>query len=80
MIDAPSAAKEDSRLRAAEASLRNDYGGITKKHNTKRMTRQQRLRREKGIERHEQNEDKLLKKVADSKLRGKLVKGRNVSM
>ena len=43
------------------------------------MTRQQRLRLEKGMERAEQNSDKLLQKVADSRSREKKVKTRNVS-
>lgn len=44
-------------------------GGINKKKKAKPMTRQQRLRHEKGLERADVNVSKLEKKVAGSTLR-----------
>ncbi|PNS19336.1 hypothetical protein CAC42_2513 [Sphaceloma murrayae] len=55
------------------------YAGISKKKKGKPLTRQQRLRQEKGMERAEQNLDKLSKKVADSHFREKKVKTRNAA-
>lgn len=43
------------------------------------MTRQQRLRHERGIENAERNVDKLETKVAKSHVKGKRVKDRSVS-
>ncbi|KAF2156642.1 hypothetical protein K461DRAFT_272704, partial [Myriangium duriaei CBS 260.36] len=53
------------------------YGGVEKKKKQKKLSRQQRLRLEKGMEKAEQNSDKLSKKVADSRSREKKVKTRN---
>lgn len=54
-------------------------GGISKKKKAKPMTRQQRLRHERGLERADANLSKLEKKVANSKDRNKKVKARAVS-
>ncbi|TKX21003.1 hypothetical protein C1H76_6854 [Elsinoe australis] len=55
------------------------YAGISKKKKSKPLTRQQRLRQEKGMERASNNLDKLSKKVADSQFREKKVKNRNAA-
>jgi len=44
------------------------------------MSRQQRLRQEKGLEKAEQNLDKLSKKIEDSTAREKVIKSRGVSL
>ncbi|GAM88915.1 hypothetical protein ANO11243_069490 [Dothideomycetidae sp. 11243] len=59
-------------------SYSNSYGGIDKKKKQKKMTRQQRLRLEKGIEKAEQNLDKLSRKKEESQSREKKIKNRNV--
>lgn len=61
-------------------SYGNTYAGISKKKKSKPLTRQQRLRQEKGMERASNNLDKLSKKVADSQFREKKVKNRNVRL
>ncbi|KAJ9629568.1 hypothetical protein H2203_001942 [Taxawa tesnikishii (nom. ined.)] len=53
--------------------------GISKKQKQKRMTRQQRLRHERGIENAERNVDKLETKVAKSHVKGKRVKDRSAA-
>ncbi|KAK5162804.1 uncharacterized protein LTR77_011176 [Saxophila tyrrhenica] len=50
--------------------------GISKKKKTKQLTRQQKQRQQKGLEHAERNIDKLEKKVADSKKRGKRLQAR----
>lgn len=50
--------------------------GISKKKKSKPMSRQQRLRQQRGFENGERNLDKLEKKVADSKTRAKKVQAR----
>lgn len=50
--------------------------GISKKKKAKQLTRQQRLRQQKGMEHAERNIDKLEKKLKDSKQRGKKVQER----
>lgn len=50
--------------------------GINKKKQSKQLTRQQKLRQQKALEKAGVNVDKLEKKVADSKARGKKVQGR----
>ena len=52
--------------------------GISKKKKTKQLTRQQKLRQQRGLENAERNLDKHEKKVADSKTRGKKVQARRV--
>jgi len=52
--------------------------GITKKKKTKAMSRQQRLRQEKGMERADSNSDKLANKIAKSKGRAKAIDLRRV--
>jgi hypothetical protein len=50
--------------------------GISKKKKNKQLTRQQKLRQQRGLENAERNMDKHEKKVADSKTRGKKVQAR----
>jgi hypothetical protein len=52
--------------------------GISKKKKTKQLTRQQKLRQQRGLENAERNLDKHEKKVADSKTRGKKVQARRM--
>ncbi|KAI9687775.1 MAG: hypothetical protein M1822_001855 [Bathelium mastoideum] len=54
-------------------------GGITKKWKQKNLSRQQRLRQEKGIERADRNQDKLGKRVASSVEKAKRVKARRAN-
>ena len=42
------------------------------------MTRQQRLRQQKGLERADMNVDKLENKIAKSKVKSKVIKERSV--
>ncbi len=50
--------------------------GISKKKKSKQLTRQQKLRQQRGLENAERNMDRHEKKVADSKTRGKKVQAR----
>ena len=50
--------------------------GITKRKRRHQKSRQQRLRRERGLEQADRNIDKLEKKVADSKTRGRKARDR----
>lgn len=52
--------------------------GIGKKKKGKRLTHGQRVRQQKGLDNAERNMDKMEKKVANSKQRGKKVKARRV--
>ncbi|KXT05879.1 hypothetical protein AC578_346 [Pseudocercospora eumusae] len=51
--------------------------GIQKKQKKKQLTRAQKLRQQKGMERADENAEKLEKKIADSKKRGNAIKKRN---
>lgn len=51
---------------------------MSKKKKQKPLTRQQRLRREKGIDRAEQVMDQMETKVDKSKGKGRMVQGRRV--
>ncbi|KAK3721557.1 hypothetical protein LTR37_003113 [Vermiconidia calcicola] len=50
--------------------------GISKKKKSKPLSRQQRQRQQKGLEHGERNVDRMEKKVADSKTRGRKVQAR----
>jgi len=50
--------------------------GISKKPKAKQLTRQQKVRQQKALEKADANVDKLERKVADSKARAKRVKAR----
>jgi hypothetical protein len=50
--------------------------GVSKKKKNKQLTRQQKLRQQRGLENAERNLDRHEKKVADSKTRGKRVQDR----
>ena len=52
--------------------------GIGKKKKNKPLSRQQRLRQQRGFEKADVNFDKLEKKVADSKNRGREIKARSI--
>ncbi|CAK4034016.1 Hypothetical predicted protein [Lecanosticta acicola] len=52
--------------------------GVSKKKKTKTLTHQQRLRQQRATEKADANVDKLEKKVADSKVRGKKVSSRGI--
>ncbi|KAG8631656.1 hypothetical protein KVT40_000796 [Elsinoe batatas] len=69
----------DTKTEKESGGHASAYGGILKKKKQKPLSRQQRLRQEKGMERAEQNLDKLSKKVADSHFREKKVKTRNAA-
>jgi len=68
---------EDEKL--SKKFLSPHGGGISKKKKNKQMTRQQRVRQEKGMERADANMDKLATKITKSHKRGKVVKSRAVS-
>ena len=59
---------------------KHDTGVSKKKKKQKPMKRQQRLRKEKGVERAEAVMDQLENKINKSKSRGKTVKNRRVSV
>ena len=67
---------ETVQLQTNVLGLRN--GGITKKKTQKPMSRQQRLRQQKALERADRNIDKLDRKVATSVQKEKRVKARRV--
>ncbi|KAF4553770.1 Hypothetical protein D9617_6g095030 [Elsinoe fawcettii] len=69
-------AKPERESNDGHASI---YGGVLKRQKKKPLSRQQRLRQEKGLEKAAQNLDKLSKKVADSHFREKKVKTRNTA-
>lgn len=69
---------EDEKLR--KKFLSPHAGGISKKKKSKPMSRQQRLRQEKGIERADANMDKLATKVTKSHKKAKNIKSRAVSV
>jgi len=60
-------------------SVGSKDGGIRKKKPVKHMSRQQRLRHEKGLEMADRNLDRLEKKVAISRDKRKKIKERSVS-
>ena len=52
--------------------------GISKKKKTKQLSRQQKLRQQRAVEKADANLDKLATKVKDSKARGRKVQARRV--
>ncbi|GAB7339245.1 hypothetical protein MBLNU457_5900t1 [Dothideomycetes sp. NU457] len=65
---------EDEKL--SKKFLSPHAGGITKKKKSKPMTRQQRVRQEKGMQRAEADMDKLATKVTKSHKKAKTIKSR----
>jgi len=68
---------EDDKL--SKKFLSPHAGGISKKKKSKAMTRQQRVRHERGMERAEADMDKLATKVTKSHKRARNIKSRAVS-
>lgn len=68
---------EDEKL--SKKFLSPHAGGVTKKKKSKPMTRQQRVRQEKGMQRAEADLDKLATKVTKSHKKAKNIKSRAVS-
>ncbi|KAF2486133.1 Alb1-domain-containing protein [Neohortaea acidophila] len=71
------AAKQSAQDVAAQPWIHHaQNAGIAKKKKAKPLTRQQRLRHQRGMENAARNVDRLEKKVAESKRRGRKVRDR----
>jgi len=71
-------APEDETSKSKFLGVQN--AGISKKKKAKPMTRQQRLRQEKGMERADANSDKLATKLVKSFKRAKAIDVRRVGL